>query len=160
MQSKLQESREVIAQQKKINELKAQIRLLKTVKNFRDLVIGSGQWNSYLDGTTPEEREEMLEWARGGVLTLAELSRMEEVYFGSKAWVKEYFMKEEEWTWDMFIGAVEAARLCNASFIYAPMIKQSDTWGLNAVLSKCKDMNMRFIPMLTNDAGHAIGVDR
>jgi len=138
-----------------VDELRKKIKLLRRLpKDFRDITVGSQDWLDFAKAMGPEKENEMHKWANGGVLSLAPLSHMEEVFFKDYEWVK---VVEWDDDWDSFFKTVSDAEADGASFVYAPQLPRGAVNGLNALASHC-GLNLRFRAVLVDERGRRLGI--
>ena len=146
-----------IYEQKLRREIQRIKALNRKYKSFHDMEIGGKDWEDYAKIMGAEKQSEMLKWAKGGVLCLAPLSRMEKVFWHTYAQIEVREKCEWDWSWESFSAMVTTMDTRHFSFIYAPNIPRSVIIALNWLLSE-SGLHIRFRAQLLNENGKPLGM--
>ena len=152
----------IVVEQQTVRELRQAVKLLKRLpKDFRDIEIGSRDWEAFAKVT--DRRKEMEKWSSGPVLCLQEPNKAEEIILGKENitlfrsrhapdWPSTRFEKE----WATIIYSAEFSRNC--SWIYLPDEEPKVIAALNILLSRF-EYNVRVRgQILSERTGRPIGI--
>ena len=146
---------EAVEQQQRLS-LKRQIAILRRLpKDFRDIDVGSRDWEAFADITG--RRAEMEAWSRGPVVYFGELNKHEKMILGSPnklvAITNFNFLGSSNW-----VAVITQAEHMKASWIYLPDEELPIITALNILFSRL-GMNIRAKGQLMSEhTGRPVGV--
>lgn len=148
-------AKEVFEQQERI-KLKKMIRLLERVPtDFRDIDVGSPDWEAFADATN--RRKEMTDWANGLTICLEEPNKHEKMV------LNEYFIPNLQCNFSHFraINWFELLFTCQnrkASWLYLPEEEGTVIHALNVFVSRAGTCYRIKGSILSERTGKRIGV--
>ncbi len=153
-QDGLVSAEQAIVEELEVARIKKQIKRLKQLpKDFRDMEVMGKDWRDFAEIMGPEKKNEMLLWAKGGVLCLAptnELERKVLTVYGEL----QKFQRVGVFAFEDVLA--EALEL-NVSFIYASEWPKQVITGLNWLASHYS-WNYRFKGQLLGGKGYPLGI--
>ncbi len=140
-----------IIEELEVARLRKQIaRLKKLPKNFRDMEVMSNNWQDFAEIMGPKKKNEMLHWAKGGVLCLAPLNNLE------RKVLTVYGELHEQGVLDLEAILAEALEL-NVSFVYVSEWPKPVIVSMNW-LANHYSWNFRFKGQLMGGSGNPLGI--
>ena len=153
-QDGLVSAEQAIVEELEVARIKKQIKRLKQLpKDFRDMEVMSKDWTDFAEIMGPEKKNEMLLWAKGGVLCLAPTNELERKVLTVYGELHEFHVGHPD---DLEDALAEALEL-NASFIYASEWPKHVVTGMNWLASHYS-WNYRFKGQLMGGKGHPLGI--
>ncbi len=150
----LSPAEQTIVEELEVKRLRKQIALLKRMpKNFRDMPVQGEDWRGFAEIMGPEKKDEMLKWAKGGVLCLIPLNDLERKVLSVYGELHEFQRVGAFAFEDVLAEALEL----NASFIYASEWPKHVVAGMDW-LASYYEWNFRFKGQLLGEKGHPLGI--
>ncbi len=153
-QDGLVSAEQAIVEELEVARIKKQIKRLKQLpKDFRDMEVMGKDWRDFAEIMGPEKKNEMLLWAKGGVLCLAPTNELERKVLRVFGELHEFDCLPPHPLETVLMEMKEH----NLSFVYASEWPKQVITGLNWLASHYS-WNYRFKGQLLGGKGYPLGI--